>query len=342
MKRVLHVLKSLEIGGVEKSTISIANKLAKELPLTALYAPKGYYSYDNIINISLPLVHPVMPFAKNPIAFIYNLRKLYQLIDKLEINILHYHNRIISPYIHFLKWFYSDLEVFYTHHSVFNDKLNRFIKADQYLAVSEKTKEDLELAGKEYVTVLPNGIDFDQVNIKKQTDGNTIGFVGRFSKEKGIMVLLNALKNLSDNNKPYTLKLFGEGPLKPEIEAYIKEHSLSEHIQFMPLTHDPNEIYNSIDCLVLPSTALEGMPMVIIEAMAWKVPVIASNIGGIPNVITPEKTGYLIEPNDIKALEKKIVHVFDNPEVVHDTAHQHAYENFNVNTSVDLLCDMYD
>lgn len=121
--------------------------------------------------------------------------------------------------------------------------------------------------------------------------------VGRLSAEKGHIVLLNAVKILADQGLQLQLRLIGSGPYQAEIEREIKRLSLTDHVSLLGMlaSHDvANELLQA-DVFCLPSFA-EGVPISIMEAMAVGVPVIATNVGGIPELLTNGITGWCTAP----------------------------------------------
>ena len=127
----------------------------------------------------------------------------------------------------------------------------------------------------------------------------TIGVVGKFEIRKGHIVLLEAVKELKDK-KFLDLNVFfvGDGPTKQMLQNKIKELELENNVKILPFTSEPQHFYESIDALVLPSLYKEGLPNVILEAMAMGKPCIASRLAGTSEVVKNGKTGYLVEPGN--------------------------------------------
>ena len=127
----------------------------------------------------------------------------------------------------------------------------------------------------------------------------TIGVVGMFEIRKGHIVLLEAVKELKDKNI-LDLNVFfvGDGPTKQMLQNKIKELELENNVKILPFTSEPQHFYESIDALVLPSLYKEGLPNVILEAMAMGKPCIASRLAGTSEVVKNGKTGFLVEPGN--------------------------------------------
>jgi colanic acid/amylovoran biosynthesis glycosyltransferase len=131
--------------------------------------------------------------------------------------------------------------------------------------------------------------------------------IGRLSGQKGQLLLLDALRLVADQNVPFRMTIAGDGPLRPELERRIRELGLHERVRIAGwLTN--SEIRNLIKdarALVLPSLA-EGLPVVLMEALALGRPVITTYVGGIPELVTNGVCGWLVPPGDVEQLSHAI------------------------------------
>lgn len=156
------------------------------------------------------------------------------------------------------------------------------------------------------VRTIPNAVDPGYIkNSKKTTDKipNSFLFVGRLSYNKGVDLLIKAF----NKNKDTKLFIIGSGPEKNKLEKL----STNSNITFLGKVSEKDLIdwYNKVECFIFPSLG-EGMPSVILEAMASRLPVIASDIGAVSTMVN-SNNGYLISPGSIGALEEAI-HTFTN------------------------------
>jgi len=159
---------------------------------------------------------------------------------------------------------------------------------------------------------LPNAIDVDNFKCNpNKTFSYTVAFVGRLVPWKGIEVFIRAAKDVLKENKNANFVIIGDGPLL----SFYKNSSTCKSVHFAGACppEQMSQMLDSIDILVVPSY-LENVPTIILEAMAKEIPVIASNVGGIPEVVTHGKTGYLITPGDSKSCAALISHLLENPE----------------------------
>ena len=131
--------------------------------------------------------------------------------------------------------------------------------------------------------------------------------VGRLSGQKGQLVLLDALQLLARQNVRFTLTIAGDGPLRPELERRIREHGLSDRVRLTGwLTNgEIRDLIMAARALVLPSFA-EGLPVVLMEALALGRPVVATYVGGIPELVVDDVNGWLVPAGDADRLAQAI------------------------------------
>jgi len=165
------------------------------------------------------------------------------------------------------------------------------------------------------VTVIPNGIDSTKFYpIEKSAakaychlDDNKriILTVSRLSSEKGLEFLIQAVSKIKSTD--VMLIIIGDGPLKGKLTNMVKSLGLAESVRFMGnIGHsDIIKWYNSADIFCLPSL-WEGCPNVVIEALACGIPVVATNVGGIPDLVPGDQAGCLVPPGNIEALASAI------------------------------------
>jgi glycosyltransferase involved in cell wall biosynthesis len=180
----------------------------------------------------------------------------------------------------------------------------------QIIAVSEGIKEHLIDSGlnPSQVRVIENAVDcawdneLSQKVRQQQRAALTIneeefvlGYVGRLSKEKGLRYLFTAFSQLVEKGLSIKTIIIGDGPQRKELEHLAEKLKIKKSIIFAGFQEDMRRWFLCMDAFVLPSLT-EGTPMALLEAMACRVPVIATSVGGVPQVIERVKTGILISP----------------------------------------------
>jgi len=115
------------------------------------------------------------------------------------------------------------------------------------------------------------------------------------------------MEELVNNSLPNAhLMLVGDGPDEAALKNMVQSLGLEESISFFPFTEDPNYVFERIDMTVLPSLYKEGLPNVLLESMSMGVPVVSSNIGGVPEIVLDGETGYMVKPGDKTVLAEAI------------------------------------
>jgi glycosyltransferase involved in cell wall biosynthesis len=190
--------------------------------------------------------------------------------------------------------------------------------ADKVLSVSEDLKNHIVNLGisEDKVSVVPNGVDIEKFKpagkeyarnmLNLPQDKKIVLFVGALKKIKGVDYLIEAAKSFLDTN--ISLYMVGrDDGMKKSLEKRAHELKIDNHIKFTgPVNHEDIPLWLSAsDILVLPSLS-EGRPNVILEAFACEVPVVATNVGGIPELMINGETGYLVTAKNPMELSEKV------------------------------------
>lgn len=162
----------------------------------------------------------------------------------------------------------------------------------------------------------PSAIDRDSARKELGIKGNEIvvGSVGKLNVSKGVFDLLTAFSLLYAKYPGLQLLYVGDGPGRVGLETEAQRLSLKGRVVFAGVRQDIERLYAAMDIFVIPSSCDEAFGMVLIEAMAMKKPVIATSVGGIPEIVTNEVNGLLVLPKDPDAIAKAISRYLDNPE----------------------------
>lgn len=192
---------------------------------------------------------------------------------------------------------------------------------DKVIAVSQAVESDLCDQGirANRTVVIPNGLPVretdresrDEVRAKLGLphDALSIGCVGRLAKVKGHAYLIEAIDRLKDDFPTIRLFIAGDGPLLPDLRTMIESKGLADRVKLLGFRDDIRALLASFDIFVLPSLS-EGLPIALLEAMSLGVPVVASRVGGIPEVIVDDSQGVLVSPGNPSALANAIQMLF--------------------------------
>ena len=327
------------------------SQLIKDIKL----APRPYYGgsvssfFKSIHKIAIPTI-----------------RNIYTCINSADLIMI----RIPSP-IAIISWIFSriqnkpyfvyiagDVVKAASHGDKYNKITERVIAkaASKYFRVLEKIVcyntlsfavgsdlyKEFNKVSKKCVMIIPSTITTEIIT-RKRLDATkkewSVLYVGRLVPVKGIMYLLQAISILERRNKKnkITLHLAGDGYARSKLEKMADTLKISHMVKFhgrIPFGENMWNMYKRADLFVLPSLS-EGIPKVILEAMAFGLPVIATNVGGIPDVVKHKKTGLLVEPRSPEQLAQAIEEIIENKELreniiynSHQFIKEHTVERF--------------
>lgn len=142
-----------------------------------------------------------------------------------------------------------------------------------------------------------------------------IGAIGRISNEKGYEDLIESVRMLRDKGHDVKAIIIGEGTLLNELQDKVSQLDLHNHVLFPGYMENAKNYFRYFNVFVI-SSLTEGMPITLLEAMHAGVPVVATRVGGIPDMIVNEKSGYLVPPKEPYAIASAIEHIINNPETI--------------------------
>jgi len=204
---------------------------------------------------------------------------------------------------------------------------------DRIAAVSQEVEDSLIMRRKispDQIQVIHYGVDLDQYStngISKRKDirsalripeGKTvIGIVARLEEVKGHTYFIQAMQRVVEQNDNVAALLIGDGVCRPMLEEQVKSLGLDKFVHFLGKRKDVNDLLKAIDFFVLPSLS-EGLPNVILEAMASGKPIIATRVGGVPEAVVQDGNGILVEPQKPDQLKTAILELLNDHEKIED------------------------
>jgi glycosyltransferase involved in cell wall biosynthesis len=171
-----------------------------------------------------------------------------------------------------------------------------------------------------------------------------IGAACRLVPLKGLMDLIRAVAILCLEFPNLRLEIAGTGPQREDLERELGRLRLTSQVRFLGWQRDLRPIFGSWDIFAMPSLD-EGVPMATLEAMAEGLPVIATSVGGLPELIEDGQTGYLVPPSDVAALTKRLRLLILDPErrqAMGAAGRQRAREHFSLDRMVAEIAAIYD
>jgi len=324
--RVLHILPDLSVGGAEmlvKNLMFSHDRDRFELAICSLYPKRG-----TIIEKELAGLGNIFYLDKQLGPDFKILFRLYHLFKQFVPHVVHTH-LYISRYALIPSLICKVPVKMHTIHNTAEkegDKIGKIINwiafkllNVQPIALSPAISESVGILYRmQNVPFIYNGIPIkdyirnnDGRNIMRCSlnlsgDNVVLIHVGRFFSQKNHALLIKAFSMVHAQNKKAVLLLVGDGRLKPKIEGMVRAHSLSNYVQFLGLRQDIPELLAAADIFVL-SSDWEGIPLAIVEAMAASKPVVATAVGGVPEMITDQVSGFLVKPNDAESMAQVIL-----------------------------------
>ena len=326
MSKVMLVTPTLAMGGAEIMCENLAYALRDlDIDISVI----SLYKKETIISKRLESAGiKVLYLNKHPGFDLKIFFKLYKLFKSEKPDVVHSHNNSIQ-YAMPAAILRGVKKKIHTVHNIAEKELikpTRLIARILYhifgvtpVALNNVVKSTVQYQyglKDESIPTVYNGIDFSRCIVKKDyaIDGNfKILHIGRFCKEKNHEMLLRAFKMFNTNFPNSVLWLIGDGPERKHIEGLASELELNANVEFFGIQDNVYEFLSRADAFVLPSL-YEGMPMTILEAMGTGLPIIATNVGGIPTIIDNHKNGILIDV-DVAQLTDAFCELYQKEEI---------------------------
>ena len=324
MKKILFINFTKIYGGAEvyleeiinykennykKYILSPQNKMLNKLKKDVIFL-KGYEKKGGI---------------KNIINYYYYLKEIYlinKFIKKEKIDIVFF-NGIESEYMsYFINKNVKKIAIWHIN----SINRNKFIKylfkltlesLNTFIIINKKQEENIKKEfGEKYLKKLKliyNGVDSKKFkySFPREKMKIKIAQISRLEKHKGVLDLIEAFKILNKNNTE--LLIAGEGIEKEKISKYIIDNKLKDKVKLVGFVQT-NEFLREIDILVLASYS-EAFPLILLEGLSSGIPIIATNVDGIPEIIENGYNGYLFEAGNVKKLSLLLKRLVENIEI---------------------------
>lgn len=316
--KIIQIIPLFSYGGAETMCTNLSielKKLGHDVIVISLYSKKTHISKY---------------IEKNGIKVIYLdkkegldlsiFKKLKIIFKKFKPDVVHSH-LYASKYAHIPAYLTKVKCKIHTIHNVankesgfINQKINSFLfKYLNVIPVSlsnivHETVVNTYGISLENSPVILNGVPLDKCHKHKHynTPPQKFVHIGRFSEQKNHLMLVKAFIKAHERINNIELFLYGEGELEVKVKECVKNYKAESYIHFCGVTNDPYTALNSADCFILPSK-WEGIPMTLIEAMGTGLPIIATKVGGIENMLKDKESGILINVNEeeiVNAIKK--------------------------------------
>lgn len=339
--RVLHIINSLDIGGNERFLIQLLEHLPRETFAQEVCVPdRGKDATRDLEAACRKLDTPIRVLRVGGNWDVSVLPRLIRVILKGRFDVVHTHLIYSQVYGRLAAALARTRCIVSSEQNVYDFKarppfswverrLSRW--TDRIVACSNKVREHLiEKVGVNplRVVVVPNGVDTDVFfPIKKRSrlyrsvenarkelgigEGDTVvGTVGHMTRQKGYDVLIAAIPRILRKHPRAKFVFVGRGLLREKLEKQARALGVAQQIRFAGIRPDVPVVLNCFDVFVLPSL-WEGFGTAIIEAMACGVPVVASRVGGIPEIVEDGMNGLLVPPGRPGPLTEAVIRMLD-------------------------------
>ena len=378
-KKILFIVTQAKWGGAQKYVFDLAQNLAEKFDITVAAGTtrNSQELFDKLqaLNIKTKTLRHLKR-AISPWHDFLAILELKNFLQQNHFDIVHLNSSKAGVIGSLAGHFSKKTKIIYTAHGwVYLEPLP-FYKRRLYLlmekiacrwrdytiVLSEKEKEigkQNKTACQNTTIVIPNGIDLEKItfldkkdaeeklssftaSIKLESNNLIIGTIANFYKTKSLDLLLSTFEKNRQKNPACRLIIFGDGPERKNIETIIKKLNLERDVILAGALPNAHQYLKAFDVFVLPSIK-EGFPYSILEAMAAGLPIIATKVGAIPEILTNEKDCLLIDPNNqsqlIQALEQLI-----NNETLRDSLGKNALEKvkqYNLKNQIEKTASLY-
>ncbi len=314
---ILQILPQLSVGGVETGTVDLAKYLVKHGHGCVVVSSGGQLVAEleasGVKHYSLPVE------SKTFWVMIKASRKLRQIIKENNIDIVHARSRV-PAWVGFMAVKDTNAVLITTAHGSYSKHIFSYMMGWGKYTIVPSSVIGRRMAGDfgvpfENLRLIPRSVDMDKYSFRlppaKPKKDFLIAVVGRIAPIKGQIYFLKALSKILRSYP--SVKAWIIGGISPgkdsymeELEVWTRRLGLSDAVKFLGNRRDIPELLTQADCLVMPSIAEESFGRVIVEAQATGVPVIATKVGGVVEIIEDQKDGLLVYPKDPEGLAEAV------------------------------------
>jgi 1,4-alpha-glucan branching enzyme len=341
------------VGGLARHVFDLTKALVKEgcevhVITTAV---TGSSMYEIMNGVHVHRVTSLQPLANDFYLWVGSLNIAFsdyvvELAKKITFDLIHAHDWLVCAAAISIKE-HLELPIVATIHATEHGRNNGIYtelqqkishkewqltyEATKVIVCSEFMKDEVRKVFQlppEKIVVIPNGVDFEMV-VGEKTDWKRaygaetdlfIFSVGRMVKEKGFQTIIDAAPAIIAKH-PVKFIIAGKGPLLDQYQSQVIEKGLQEYVYFIGFVNDQlrNVILNGCDICLFPSY-YEPFGIVALEAMIARKPTIVSDTGGLTEIVTHNKTGLTIYPNDVQSLVDQVIYCIENKNFANEIA----------------------
>jgi len=363
VKKILYFITQAEFGGAQRYVFDLANNVKGDFQAAVAMGEQGKDLKLAKILQKNNIKYFIIPNLKrniSPINDILALSEIIKLIKNYQPDIIHLNSSKISILGSLASLFTKTKTVYTVHGWVFNEPLSAWLKyfylyaekitarfKNKIICVSEYDKRvalKYKIAPENKLVTIHNGlapIDFDTnpnlLSKERVSSEVIIGSIGNLYKTKGFKYLAEAANILINKNKiSAKFIIVGDGSERKNLESLIKKYNLENNFILAGEIDEAAKLLKAFDIYIC-SSIKEGLPYSILEAIQAELPIITTNVGGIPEMIENNKTGLLVKPAEAKDLANALQKLINDKNLATElgkNAKQTAIQNFSLEKMV--------
>ncbi len=353
---ILQVLPELKSGGVERGTVDLARYFQKKGHRSVVVSAGGPLVNDLT---AAGVVHYALPVHKKSLfSVIYSVRMLTKIVEKESIDVIHARSRVPALAAYFVSR-RCHIPFITTCHGYYgNHPLSRVMGWAKRVIVTShiigrRMRDSLGVA-EEKIRLIHRGVDLEEFHFRDprgvQADPGRIvvGMVGRMTRIKGHDLFLKAMARVVRVIPNLKVQIIGDAPkpqYKEELMVLTRRLGIAGSVEFLGTRYDVAKLMAGMSVLVAPSVGEEAFGRVIIEAGACGVPVVATKVGGIVDIIDDGVNGLLVGPQDPRSLADAVLRLIKQPSFAADLAaalRQKVEKAFNLTVMADRTLAVYE
>ena len=362
-RRIAILATGLGYGGAESQLVGLARELRSRgwvVRVISMLAPTGHARAlaEARIPVDSLWMRPGMPDPRG-------MLRLRKLLTSFRPHVLHSHMVHANLLARVTRLFCSIPVNISTAHNIDEGGHSRELGYRLTDRLADLTTNVSRAAVERYVAIkaapphkirwMPNGVDTNQFQQRREDRDRIRGSmelerrfvwlaVGRLEPPKDYNTLLHAFRRVADAHWDAVLLIVGDGSRKAALESTIEQLDLRERVQLLGLRHDAPALMSAADAYVM-SSAWEGLPMVLLEAAACSLPIVATAVGGNPEIVLDGATGLLVPPRDPNALSHAMRSLMeyssDERTQMGVAGRMHVTENYGITKIVDRWESLY-
>lgn len=372
--RILRVIARLNVGGPAIHVSLLAHRFGPPDYETTLVCGRigpgegDMQYYAESLGVQ-PVIIPELGRALHPVRDLVTLWKLYRLIRQVQPDVVHTHTSKAGFVGRVAAWLAGVPVIVHTFHGhAFHNYFGPLLTglfillerltarmSDTIITLTEGLRRELSetyrIARPKQFIVLPLGLDLEAFTVTERKGGAfraawrippaapLVGIVGRVVPIKNHALFLEAAARVRRRLPAARFVVVGDGELRPEVEAQAAALGLADAVTFTGWQRDLAAIYSDLDVLVI-SSHNEGTPVSVIEALAAGCPVVATRVGGLPDLLEGGKLGKLTPPGDPEALAAAIIETLQAPPQA-ETARRLMLDRYGIDRLVHDLDSLY-